>query len=80
MLNAGYYGMMGYGWGWGGMVLGLLFFIALIVLVVFAIRATIRLGPAKRDTENALEILKRRYARGEINKNDFEAMKKDLSA
>lgn len=29
---------------------------------------------------NALEIAKRRYARGEITKEQFEQMKKDLTA
>lgn len=28
--------------------------------------------------ENAIDILKKRYARGEITKEEFEAMKKDL--
>lgn len=29
-------------------------------------------------SESAAEILKKRYARGEISKEEFEAMKKDL--
>ncbi|MDY0042309.1 MAG: SHOCT domain-containing protein [Desulforhabdus sp.] len=29
-------------------------------------------------SENAIDILKKRYARGEITKEEFEAMKRDL--
>jgi putative membrane protein len=35
-------------------------------------------GPVHR-SETPLEILKRRYAAGEIDKEQFEAMKRDLS-
>ena len=31
-----------------------------------------------RDSETPLEILKKRYAKGEINKEEFEDMKRDL--
>ena len=33
-----------------------------------------------RESGTVLEILKKRYAKGEITKNEFEQMKKDLQA
>ena len=35
-------------------------------------------GQAHSHTESALEILKKRYARGEVSKEEFEEKKKDI--
>jgi putative membrane protein len=78
-------GMMGwgYGMGWVGMILMAAFWIAVIVGIIFLIRwlviSTGTGGRAAKSEDSALEILKRRYARGEINKEEFEEKKKDLA-
>jgi len=46
--------------------------------IVLLIRYLWESGGAKREQESALEIMKIRYARGEISKEEFEEKKKDL--
>ncbi len=65
-------GMMGYG------ILWLLFWILVIIGLALLIRYLWQGGGASREEESALEILKKKYARGEINKEEFEEKKKDL--
>ena len=55
----------------------LLFWGLVIVGVVLGIRWLISQGKESR-SDSALEILRQRYARGEINKEEFEARKRDL--
>ncbi len=78
--------MYGLDWGWGGWLLGglmmLLFWGGFIALVFFAIRAFAGNGrqnqlPGAGST--ALDILKKRYARGEVSKEEYEAIRQDLA-
>lgn len=65
----------GFGFGWLIIVLSL-------ILIVFGIVQLVRMGYGDRRSrprEDAYDILERRYASGEISKEQFEAMKKDLS-
>ncbi len=81
-------GMMGnWNWGSGGNPLGgllTLVFWALLIggVLVVVLWALGQVRPTNNDAGNqqdALEILKQRYARGEINKEQFEQIKRDLT-
>jgi len=50
--------------------------LALAVRWLWRVGSVIGMVPPKE--ESALEILKKRYARGEIGKEEFEAKKRDL--
>jgi putative membrane protein len=64
-------------WGLGMMVIMLLFWVLVIVGLVVGIRWLLGQGKESR-SDSALEILRQRYARGEINKDEFEARRRDL--
>ena len=80
-------GMMG-GWGgsgmgWFGGIFMIIFWILIIVGVIFLIRWLIQstkggAGMPFSSSSRPLDILKERYARGEIDKQEFEEKKKDL--
>ena len=77
-------GMMGWGnMGWFGPIFMIIFWVLLIVLIVLLIRWLLSSGHGDNQDrgrgESALEILKKRYARGEIDKEEFEAKKRDLN-
>ncbi len=73
------YGMMdGYGMGYGNGILGLIFWILIIIGLVLLIKYLWEGSGTKKEQESALEILKKRYARGEISKEEFEEKKRYL--
>lgn len=76
------WGDWGMGWGFLGMVSMLLWWVLIIlgiaVLIKWLIGGSARGGHA--GPGRALEILKERYARGEIGKDEFEQKKRDLSS
>jgi putative membrane protein len=58
----------------------LLVFWALVITgIVLAIRWLVAQGRDGRQTDTALDILRQRYARGEINKDEFESKRRDLT-
>ena len=79
----GYMGDGGSGWWWGFGALHMLLFWAVLIFVIVVLVRWITNMPAPRGGDSgagrALDILKERYARGEINKEEFEQKKRDLS-
>lgn len=70
---------MGYGPnGWSHMMspAGSVFMMLLIVVVFFLVIRMVRRSSCS--SEAPLDILKRRYAQGEITREDFERMKQDI--
>ncbi len=70
------HGLNGMGWGMGfGWIIGLIILVAIIWIIVKTFNQNNK--SAQRD-KSALDILKERYARGEINKEEFDEKKKSL--
>ncbi|MFO7791222.1 MAG: SHOCT domain-containing protein [Bacteroidales bacterium] len=70
-------GEFGHGWGMGWWwIIGLVIVIAVIGIVVKSMNQNT--GSTQSPGKSALDILKERYAKGEIDKQEFEERKKDL--
>jgi len=77
-------------WPWGGMWIFPL--VMIVIMLIFFVVFFCRWGcrppwgnpneqhKTGKNTENALEILKNRYAKGELTKEEFERMKKDIQS
>lgn len=50
-----------------------------IVVIVLGVRWLAGQGKQHRPADTALDILRQRYARGDIGKEEFEAKKRDLT-
>jgi len=66
------HGFVGGGFMW-------LFWIVLIVIAVWAVSAVTGGGRSHRVDESPVDILKARYARGEIDREEFEQKKRDIT-
>ena len=80
----------GHGWhgswsgGWGGMIFGPFMMILFVAAVVFLVVVALRWlgaghGPTRGpDGKAALDILEERFARGEIDRDEFEERRRTL--
>jgi putative membrane protein len=63
-------------WGWGGMIFGPIMMIVIVVLIVLLVRWLVESGRGSASPgsslQTPLDILKERYAKGEIDKDEFE--------
>ena len=70
------------GWGVLWMIMITAFWLLVLMGLALAVRWLWRvgsgIGTVRTQEESAMEILKKRYARGEIGKEEFEAKKRDL--
>lgn len=72
--------MAGFGWMWLIPIFGIVF----LGLIIWAIVASVRSSDESKGSNSskaglALEVLKKRYAQGEINKEEYEEKKKDIA-
>ena len=75
-------GSMGWGWGWGmlGAAHMVLWWVLIVLGIVVLAKWLFAGTPRGREPggDRALEVLRERYARGEIEKKEFEERKRDL--
>jgi len=74
------------GMGWMGMLFALLILIICAFILILIVRWLLQNSGAKSQSNvsnspssKAMELLKERYARGEIDRKEFEQKKQDLS-
>lgn len=78
--------MMGYGFdgplGWLGMGIGMIVHLTFVVLIILAtvwmVRAVFS-GKKPSDSSDLVNILKQRYAKGEIDGDEYQRMKQELA-
>ena len=68
-------GMQGLGWGWIGFVL----FWGLVILAIVALVKWFAPGAGPSSEQRPIDILKARYAKGELTREQFEQMKRELA-
>ena len=72
---------VGHSWGTGflGMIVMVLFWVLIVAGALYLLKLLLTLGsPKNQRGDSPEEILKRRYARGEIDKEEYHQLLRDL--
>jgi putative membrane protein len=68
-----------FGWhGYGGGFMWIFWLFVIVAVAWFAVSVKRGRGDAPAREDSALDILQKRYARGEIDREEFEQKKRDL--
>jgi putative membrane protein len=73
----GWNNMMGWGFG-SGTIMVLFWIIAILAIIALLLWLAENLNNNTSTSNKAMEILKEKYAKGEITKEEFETKKKDI--
>lgn len=76
-----YYGHM-FGWGLGGGLMMIISWAAIVLFIIWVVKEIKDKGSSDttHSSKTPLDILKERYAKGELSKEQFESMKKDITS
>lgn len=82
MMGCGWMGCGGFGFGPFGWIAMLLFWVLIIgglaLIAVWVFREATPSAPGPGGSSRSLEILKERYARGEITREQYEEMRREI--
>lgn len=76
------YNMMSFGFspfGWFGWIFMVLWWIFIVVLIIALIKWIAKQFERSEREKSSLDIARERYAKGEISKEEFEEMKRNLT-
>ncbi|GER92865.1 electron transporter RnfE [hot springs metagenome] len=69
-----------HGWGMGfGAIFMVLFWVLVILGVIYLVQLIAKGQKRETGTDTALDIIRKRYAKGEITKEEFEKLRDDLT-